>query len=531
MSLSSSLSAAPLISLAVYCPLLSQDKEERAQDNILFFFPPHTNPSKQMNQVGFCIAMSSLAGRFGVRFSNRQTIRKQRSSVCLCSPVADLWASAHVRGGYSEAETTHQLLQLSFALFELLYGRTLLRLLTELPCATEAVEGPFDEASGSTTSHVGDVNEGRARLQSFFTKCAYFISDVLAAQQRTLTGTTAMSCPPSPSMTSTQWAQFLCGEAILGFPLHHVNARQLPRRQLGGVEDAVHRVLRPRAWACARVDALRPEPDELPRCCVFCLPSLYVLMADSRLSCRVLQAVKFYLVLYAPIANSSFRCHLPGAGPCDVAVWREENLLVVILEAQRCQAAGLSSPAEPTLMNSTDAPGAAATPPPPSASSFSASLLQCASAIGIEVRHLLVRTTAGLATPTERDEYWLSTCDITRHEAQYTTAAASLSPTSDASPNVLVLRLRLVGGVVEGTSLVKVWPGLIDHIRTIIHSTKLTMAASSSGDGVWGCWTRWCSIWIYLRFAGSTVAVLAWRSPVSIRLLSHDAKRALLLPL
>ncbi|KPI84918.1 hypothetical protein ABL78_6043 [Leptomonas seymouri] len=474
-----------------------------------------------MNQVGFCIAMSSLAGRFGIRLSNRQTICKQRSSVCLCSPVVDLWASAHVRGGYSEAETTHLLLQLSFALFELLYSRALLYMLTEPPRDMEAIVTPSDERSSTATSHVHGVGEGQAVLRSFFTKCANFISDVLAAQRLALAGAGAMSFHPSPSMTPTQWAQYLCGEATLGFPLNYANARELPRRQLGGVEDTVHRLLWSRAWAKAH--SLH-EPDELPCCCVFCLPSLHVLMSDRRLSSKVLQTLKYYLMLYAPIACSSFLCYLPGEdGPCDVAVWQEGNTVVVLMEAQVRQA-GL----QPAHTVSIDGLCAAANPSP-TPSSPSSSLLQCASAIGIEVHQQLVQAAAGLATQIERDEYWLSTCDAARHKAQYAAAPALLSVASDTSPNALVIWLRFVNGVVEGTSLARVWPGFIEHIRTIIHSTKLITASSPSADAACECWTRWSSIWIYLHFGVTAVTVLAWRSPVNHAQLFHDAKRAFLL--
>lgn len=528
MTLSSSLSEkGRLISLAVYCPLLCQDREEKAQDNILFYSPPHTSLNRQMNHVGFCIAMSSLAARFGVQHSNRQTIRKQSSNVCLCSPVVNLFASAHVRGGYAEAETTHQLLQLCFALFELLYGRAMLHWLTELPrSGAETVEASADgDASSSATVHTEDVLEARVRLQSFFTKCAVFISDVLAAQQRVLTGGAAASFRPSPSMTSTQWAQYLSNEATLGFPLHYVSARELPRCQLSDVEDAVQRVL----WTRARAQAdSSHEPGELPRCCVFCLPSLYVLIADSRLPCRVLQAIKLYLVLYAPISSSSFMCHLPEECPSDVAVWIESDVLVVLIEAQRPQHHSAYVESTSPDGSSSGVANEAAALSSSLPLSQPASLLDCASAIGSDVRQLLVRAATGLTTSTERDAYWLSMRDVALHEAQYT--AATPPKTIVASTSALVVHLRLVGrGVVEGTSLMKMWPGLVEHLRTIIHSARLIVAATPSANAAWECWTRWASIQVYLRLAGPTVTVLAWRPPVNVRQLSVDAKRILLL--
>lgn len=505
MSLSTSAEASPLVALAVYCPLLCQDREERAQDNILFFFPPHSSPNRQMNQVGFCIAMSSLADRFGVYNSTRQTIRKQRSSVCLCSPVADLWASAHVRGGHSEAETTHQLLQLSFALFELLYGRTVLRRLTRKPSDADINDCSSEAAAGTSPSgsDLHSFAEAQAVLQSFFTKCAHFFAEVLTAQHEaasTASGGIAaapLSFRPSPSMTSAQWARYLCAEVLLGFPLHHVNAHELPRRLLGNVEDVVQRAL----WQ-------RTAPDgDSPRCCLFCLPSLYVLMADGRLSTAQLRVLKFYFVLYAPITGASFVCHLPDSeGLCDVAVWQEANVLVVLIERQS---------------TTTTATAAAATP------AASVPLLQYARTIGIEARQLLLRSAAGLTTPAERDAYWIASCDVGRHTAQYSTVPPPAPPA--AVGGSLVLRLRFSGGVVEGTPLVHVWPALVERLRTLISVMKLTAAASPSADAEWESWARWGPLWIYLRVAGPATAVLVWRSPPTIRHIFSNAPRALLL--
>lgn len=508
----------PLISLAVYCPLLCQDREEKAQDNILFFSPSHTNVNKQMNQVGFCIAMSSLAPRFGVPCSNRQTIRKQRSSVCLYRPMTDLCVSAHVRGGYGEAETTHQLLRLSFSLFELLYGRAALVSLTKLPAdATTADEQPTGttdaDASAASQPNDGDVNDARAALQSFWSRCAVFLSDVLAAQQRALAdGTAALPLETSPVLSQAGWAQYLRAEAAFGFPLHFADVREGTPWSLGGVEDVVHRVLWARAWA--RVGALQ-DPPAVPRCCVFGLQSLFVQMADSRLPCGVLQAIKFYLLLYAPISSSSFACHLPDEGLCEVAVWREGVVVVVLVE-----------PPQPQPMHAAGAANASS----PGASP-AASLLECASAIGADVVQLLQRPLRGLTTPVERDTCWLATSSAPRHALTSLSKVGVASATTAASPNTLILHARFVGGVVEGTSVFTLWPGLMEHLRTMIHTTKLTVAATPCADAAWECWTRWTSVWIYLRFSGPTVHMLAWRSPVDFRQLSFDVKRHLLMSL
>jgi hypothetical protein len=528
------LSPAPaglLLSLAVYSPLLCQDREESAQDNILFFFPPHTNVNKQMNQVGFCIAMSSLAPRFGIQHSNRQTICKQRSSVCLYSPVADLWASAHVRGGYGEAEATHRLLQLSFALFELLYSRDVLQLLTELPVlrdaagAAEAVEGGSSDGEASPAApHANRIAEARTVLQSYFTKCATFFADVLAAQQKARAhGVTAQPPRPFTTVTSTQWARYFCEEAIMGFPLHYVDASLLPPQQLGSVDEAVQRVLWSRAWS--QTDALH-EPGELPRCCVFCLPSLYLLIADSRLPCRVLQAIKYYLLLYAPMSSSSFTCHLPDEGWCDVAVWEEDSILVVLLEAPK--EPSMSSVAHPTprptgSTNDTDNSAEPFTSAVPSTS-----LLECASAVGAAVHQRMLQSRMGLTASAERDAYWLSTNDMVRHAAHYTVASLSKASAAVTSTPISA-QLRFVGGTVEGTSLLTLWPGLMEHVRAVIHSVRLTIAASPSADAEWECWTRWGTVWVHVHFIGPTVTILAWRSPVNFRRLFLDAKRITML--
>ncbi|CBZ26178.1 conserved hypothetical protein [Leishmania mexicana MHOM/GT/2001/U1103] len=502
---------APLISLAVYCPLLCADKEEHGADNILFYFPSDTHLNLQMNQVGFCIAISSLAPRFGVHCSWHQTIRKQRSSVCLMSPAEDLWVSAHVRGGNEAALTTHHLLQLSCALFELLYSADTLLQLT-LPNIEEGrKEGPPTGSGSSTLSTptadkaLSSDTAARPALRSFFTRCATFISSVLAAQCKARDGATEQMGRPGAAMSAQDWAHYLSAEASFGLPLRFVSDRELPSLQLGRVEEVVRHILwRPVSGCTAGPDC--DAPSSLGRdsvhCCVFHLPSLHVVMADSRLPRVVVQSLKYYLVLYAPIACTSFRCHVPPGGPCEAAVWLDGNVVVVLVDRHEDQASSVG--------------GRAVSP----------SLMEHARIISSKIRQLLSKPAAGATSVEANDAYWLSTRDVPTHQLYY---KLTLKPPIAASSG-LVAHWRLRGTVVEGTPFRQVVPGLVEYVRALVYSTKLCLPPSTS-PSVLEYWTRWNSFWVYLRFAGPTVTALAWQHqqlPMRVRELAYETQRLLL---
>ncbi|KAG5464168.1 hypothetical protein LSCM1_00348 [Leishmania martiniquensis] len=503
----------PLLSLAVYCPLLCADKEERGSDNILFYFPEGTHLNSQMNQVGFCIAISSLAPHFGVHCSRRQTIRKQRSSICLMSPVESLWVSAHVRGGNDAALTTHHLLQLSCNLFELLYGADTMLLLT-LPYIKHSGEecvltspGLSPLATPTTVDAAPSDTEARAALRSFFTRCATFISSSLTAQCEPCGGATEPTGWSAAAMSAQEWAQYLSAEASFGLPLRFVSDRELTSVQLGQVEEAVQHILWQRAGSCAAGPG-----DETPsswsldsaRCCVFILPSLYVVVADSRLPRVVVQSLKYYLVLYAPISCTSFQCHVPSDGLCEVAVWLEGNAVVVLIERREDPSAGVSGSRVPLA------------------------LMEHASIIGASVLQLLRKPAAGVASVEAQDAHWLSARDAAMHQLDY---QLPLKPPLAASRG-LVAHWRLSGRVVEGTPFRQVVPGLAEYVRTLVYSTELCRSSSPFATAL-ELWMHWNSFWVYLHFNGPTVTALVWEqsqwSSRSVRQLVYEAQRLLLL--
>ncbi|TPP42112.1 hypothetical protein CGC20_28270 [Leishmania donovani] len=502
---------APLISLAVYCPLLCADKEEHGADNILFYFPSDTHLDLQMNQVGFCIAISSLAPRFGVHCSRRQTIRKQRSSVCLMSPAENLWVSAHVRGGNEAALTTHHLLQLSCTLFELLYSADTMLQLTLPNMEKGRKEGPHTGTGSSnpstpTTDKAGSSDTAaRSALRSFFARCATFISSVLAAQCMARDGETGRMGRSGAAMSAQDWAHHLSAEASFGLPLRFVSDRELPSLQLGRVEEVVRHILwQPVCGCTAGPDG--DAPSSLGRdsvhCCVFNLPSLHVVMADSRLPRVVVQSLKYYLVLYAPIACTSFQCHVPPGGLCEAAVWLDGNVVAVLVDMHEDETASVC--------------GRAVSP----------SLMEHARVISSEVRQLLSKPAAGATSVEAKDAYWLSMRDVPAHQLYY---KLTLKPPIAASSG-LVAHWRLRGTVVEGTPFRQVVPGLVEYVRALVYSTKLCLPSSTS-TSVLEYWTRWNSFWVYLRFAGATVTAIAWQHQqhaMSIRQLAYEVQRLLL---
>ncbi|PWV09642.1 hypothetical protein C3747_76g228 [Trypanosoma cruzi] len=88
-----------LRSLCVYCPTLSEGREERAMDNILFYYPPHVAANAQMNQVGFCIGAACLVERFGAtRPPDR--IQTSHGTTTLCNPFPNLWIAVETTAVY-----------------------------------------------------------------------------------------------------------------------------------------------------------------------------------------------------------------------------------------------------------------------------------------------------------------------------------------------------------------------------------------------------------------------------------------------
>ncbi|EAN79970.1 hypothetical protein, conserved [Trypanosoma brucei brucei TREU927] len=149
-----------LITLCIYCPTLSGGKEERAIDNVIFFYPARTHPDQQMNQVGFCIGMTCLMERF-IPLSSRakspvEEIRLSHSIITLCNPFADLWIAVETTPAYN-ASVVLPLVHLGFDAFVLRYG---------MGSVSALVNNPREVASGE------DCGVARAALRTHFEKFA-----------------------------------------------------------------------------------------------------------------------------------------------------------------------------------------------------------------------------------------------------------------------------------------------------------------------------------------------------------------------
>lgn len=90
----------PLLrSLSIFNPTLSRGNEERAMDNIIYYYPPADDQNKQMNKVGFCVACACICERFAVRNDGKELvdeIQTEGSITVLFSPQREVWVAAEV---------------------------------------------------------------------------------------------------------------------------------------------------------------------------------------------------------------------------------------------------------------------------------------------------------------------------------------------------------------------------------------------------------------------------------------------------
>ncbi|ESL06550.1 hypothetical protein TRSC58_05774 [Trypanosoma rangeli SC58] len=144
-----------LKSLCVYCPTLSGGEEERAIDNILFFYPAHIHANAQMNHVGFCIGATCLVERFGAT-GLLDRIQTSHGTTVLCCPYPNLWIAVETMAAY-DSSAVLPVVRRGFEVFVLRYGWS----------TVAALVSPVGGSVG--------VAEPRRVLKSFFEKFAVFL--------------------------------------------------------------------------------------------------------------------------------------------------------------------------------------------------------------------------------------------------------------------------------------------------------------------------------------------------------------------
>jgi hypothetical protein len=120
----STLPASCFRSLVIYNPNLSQGKEERAMDNILFFYPPTVHPNQQMNHIGMCIAVMCFTERFHNKLTpsiQTDEIRTDHRCITVFSPAQDYYMALEADELYDSTIVT-PLLRKAFAAFCVRHG-------------------------------------------------------------------------------------------------------------------------------------------------------------------------------------------------------------------------------------------------------------------------------------------------------------------------------------------------------------------------------------------------------------------------
>ncbi|CUG91463.1 Hypothetical protein, putative, partial [Bodo saltans] len=120
----STLPATCFRSLVIYNPNLSQGKEERAMDNILFFYPPTVHPNQQMNHIGMCIAVMCFTERFQNKLTpsiQTDEIRTDHRCITVFSPAPDYYMALEADELYDSTIVT-PLLRKAFAAFVVRHG-------------------------------------------------------------------------------------------------------------------------------------------------------------------------------------------------------------------------------------------------------------------------------------------------------------------------------------------------------------------------------------------------------------------------
>ncbi|RNF09513.1 hypothetical protein TraAM80_02122 [Trypanosoma rangeli] len=206
-----------LKSLCVYCPTLSGGEEERAMDNILFFYPLHLHENAQMNHVGFCIGATCLVERFGAT-GLLDRIQTSHGTTVLCCPFPNLWIAVETMPAY-DSSALLPVVRRGFEVFVLRYGWS-------------TVAALVSPVGGSV-----DVAEPRRVLKRFFEKFAVFLetsvllTDVCDAVRmaRNARPSSAASVAASGAAVGQErshmqrwkhwWAVLSVTESLLAFPV------------------------------------------------------------------------------------------------------------------------------------------------------------------------------------------------------------------------------------------------------------------------------------------------------------------------
>jgi hypothetical protein len=88
-------------SVAVFDPTRCRNKEERALDNVIYFYPHFAPDNLKMNHVGLCIGCASLAENFSDERLGSITTSSAVTSVI--NPFGDVWLAATVPVSLTEA--------------------------------------------------------------------------------------------------------------------------------------------------------------------------------------------------------------------------------------------------------------------------------------------------------------------------------------------------------------------------------------------------------------------------------------------
>ncbi|KAG8348823.1 hypothetical protein TRVL_00347 [Trypanosoma vivax] len=244
MQVPHSANATCLVSFCIYCPTLSAGREDRAMDNVIFFYPEHTHPNQQMNHVGFCVGTTCLRERFGLTMADSvkatvpvQEINLSDSIITLFSPTPELWVAVETTPAFN-ASAVLPVVQCGFDAFVLRYGMSTVMELVSTPRCVSSLDGA-DNPHATARAYFGmfarfleervlllDVDHDRRVTRSV--KGGSPVTSPLASYSSSFS---LMSVPlgnaaevaASKKINLTRWrrrwAEAALSESLLGFPV------------------------------------------------------------------------------------------------------------------------------------------------------------------------------------------------------------------------------------------------------------------------------------------------------------------------
>lgn len=473
-------SSSPLYAAAVYCPLLCDGREELAHLNTICFYPPDIPLNDQMNFIGFCSAMSSIADQFGVAESNKQTIHRQRSTTCIYSPALNVWMVAEV-DCHQDATAVHQILSRSSFLLKLLYGEDIMAAMTT-SASLEALRGT---------------------LQSFFLRLCRFLEDVVL--RRASESSTPMRLPQP-------WVRLAVSEASMGYPVQLLQLEAMSAAHLALVDEAaaaagVQRHCSRRGtssvgcgWttltSLTSSDGFQASdpPPQPPLYAIFIRHTLQVLVASPEMGYDVLSCLRLYCLMYRVVHTSSFDCHLPFIGLCTGVVHcRHGPLLTFLLQ-----------PLQDHCNSNTDTPYSTAT------------LLTCAEEVSRAATAAYERKSTSASV---EEMHWLATAHPVAYMSYYKS-----TPLLDSRTVAAAVWMRWRDGAVAGTPIHEMPPSLLQLLCRHAHSLQ-RQAGAGERLQLWIPYGVW---WACVQLDRLSVTVVAWRQPTSLRRAFKDVS---LLPL